>query len=380
VRTLGGNVTSTTVAGIGPAALTMMRALERAASGASAKIRVAAPGADSAGQQESDKFTSVPSQLLGLGSRKTLVGIIPPKPAASPAASAAAPLAGSRKTESMAIAGAPCKSIDVSSGDGDAELPPSIAALRRPSSPTVPFPRPRAASRAMPWELDPTARDAPGHDTFQQNWRERTGHTLRIVLTDRDHRPHLIAGIVVCAAAALVIFAAGRSPVAGTDVLGQATRSLTAEPASSPGVAIPNSGTADPRLRPAASKDAMPASPQGTAAAALPEQAALPEVPPASPLQGEELAPGLVSPPRAPATGAEVRAHGEPRPSPSPSPPSPALHSAPTPAAPSGAVLGHPATGADLHPPVAPRGTPRKPDTEPGAPARPANGDFDFGI
>src|SRR6185503_16149396 len=69
-----------------------------------------------------------------------------------------------------------------------------------------------------------------GHGVPFQNWQERTQNTLRIVLTDPDHRPHLVAGLVVCAAAALVIFISGRSPVAGTGVLGQATRSLSTEP------------------------------------------------------------------------------------------------------------------------------------------------------
>jgi len=413
-RTPGGNVTSTTVAGIGPAALTMMRALETAASGATAKIRVAAPGADGGVQQESDKFTSVPSQLLGLGSRKTLVGIVPPpRPAASAAASApasslTAAVAGSRKTESLVIAGAPCKSIDVSSGEDDEELPPSIAALRRPGSPTVPFPRPRAASRTMHWELDAAAGDAPGRDTIPQSWQERTGHTLRIVLTDPDHRPHLIAGLVVCAAAALVIFAAGRSPVAGTGVLGQATRSL--DPAPSPPTAAASSVPVDPLQRPA-STDSVPSTPAGAGAAA-PQPGALPETPQAPRLQGEELAPGLVIPPHTAPAEAEAHAHAGPKPSPGPNsstsnsgtsnsvPPNSAPHAVlpssapPRPATPSSALPqpgpkgearpappGHPATtGTDLHPPVAPRAAPKKPGTEIGVPARPANGDFDFGI
>jgi serine/threonine-protein kinase len=392
LRSAGGNVTSTTVAGIGPAALTMMRALEAAAAGATAKIRVAAPRADGAIEQDSDKFTAVPSPLSGLGTRKTLVGIVPPaaaKPAASTAPSTpAAPVAGSRKTESMVIAGTPCKSIDDSSEE-DGELPPSIAALRRPGSPTVPFPRPRAASRAMPWELDAAADDPTGRDTIPQSWRERTGHTLRIVLTDPDHRPHLIAGIVVCAAAALVIFAAGRSPVAGTGELGQATRSLEppapaspAAPASPTAPATPSPGTTEPLQRAATLDSAASAAPGGNAAAPAPEAAQLPR------LRGEELAPGLVIPPRTPAE-TEARPRTESRPKPSPSlppsaaPASPALRPASGPVGEARpAPPGQPATsGAELHPSVAPRAAPKKPGgTEPGAPARPANGDFDFGI
>jgi hypothetical protein len=347
----------------------MMRALEAATSGATAKIRVAAPGSDGGAEHDSDKFSAVPSQLSGLGTRKTLVGIVPPaKPAAA---------AGSRKTESMVIAGAPCKSIDVSS-DEDGELPPSIAALRRPGSPTVPFPRPRAAARAMPWELEPDAGDVPGRDTIPQSWRERTGHTLRVVLSDPDHRPHLIAGIVVCAAAALVIFAAGRSPVAGTGALGQATRSL--EPPA-PGIPAPApAGTPDRLQRP--SPDSTLAQPSANAAAPAPEEAK------PSRLQGQEVAPGLVIP-RTPPAESDERPRTESRPKSSPSaappsaPPAPTLHPAPA-AAPGDArpaPPGHAATaGAELHAPVAPRAAPKKPGTEPGAPPRATNGDFDFGI
>ncbi|HEU4578152.1 MAG TPA: protein kinase [Polyangiaceae bacterium] len=396
----GANVTSTTVAGIGPAALTMMRALEAAASGAPAKIRVTAPDGERAVGPDSEKFSAVPSQLLGLGSRKTLVGIVPParlgasSVPGAPSASAPAPATASRKTESMVIAGSPCKSIEVSA-EGDDELPPSIAALRRPGSPTVPFPRPRAASRAMPWEIDPSAGDPPGRDTIPQSWRDRTGHTLRIVLTNPNHRPHLIAGIVVCAAAALVIFAAGRSPVAGTGVLGQATRSL--EPPAPPAAAESPQRTGSRELPPSA------ATPAPRVDAVAPDPA-----PPG--LQGEELAPGLVIPARS--TTSEAPARGEPKPGASPAgtpagarpssplppssppassphpvssaPPAPSPHAVPAPAGhpapPGDARSTQPASpGTDLHG-VAPRAAPKKLAPEPGAPPRPAGGDFDFGI
>jgi hypothetical protein len=336
---------------------------------------------------------------MGLGSRKTLVGIVPPaKPAAraassAPAAKATPPVAEAQKTASMVIAGAPCKSIDVSSED-DAELPPSIAALRRPGSPTVPFPRPRASARAMPWELDPMSGDVPGRDTIPSSWRERTGHTLRVVLTDRDHRPHLIAGLVVCAAAAVVIFAAGRSPVAGTGVLGQATRSL--EPPVQNVPATPATPSmAEPQRRASPEAAAPPSS------ANAPEAAS--EAPQSPRLQGEELAPGLVIPPPPPKPAeAAVRPHTDLKPKPglSPSTPaapaSPAFHpaasgashaAAPVPAAREAGAGAESATS--IPPmstppmsalPVAPRAAPKKPGTEPGAPPRPANGDFDFGI
>jgi len=404
------NPSATTVAGIGPAALSMMRALETAAAGVTAKIRVAAPRADASrddGSSDADKFAALPSPLsdLGLASRKTLVGIIPPSlPASAPPLGAAppgappalisTPPAASKAKESLVISGTPCKSIEVSSEADDAELP-GMAGLRRPGNPTVPFPRPRAASRGTSRDvLDPGALDSDRTSAAPPSWHERTHHTLRIVLTDPDHRPHLVAGLVVCAAAAVVIFMVGRSPVAGSGALDQATRSLAAEPAAAPPIAAP------PRLaEPSVPIPELKAqeSLQGDAIEVLPPELGA-ELAKGSALPGEEVAPGLVLPPR-PQTGSPASKPrlDKPKPvttSPSPLPPTAlprteprptVVERGPTTASASEARLPvppraapTPATG-EARPPVPPRAPPRKPG-DPAATPRPTNPDFDFGI
>ncbi|MEO8181298.1 MAG: protein kinase [Deltaproteobacteria bacterium] len=395
-RAPGAPIPSTTVAGIGPTAVSVMRALETAAAGATAKIRVVAPRADagSSSQQErdADKFAPLPSPLrdLGIGARKTLVGIIPPSappPSAAPAslAPAASNAPAQRKLgASLVISGTPCRSIDVSSENDSMDPPPSIAALRRLGSPTVPFPRPRAAPRGMPREED-SAADDPGRTTIPQSWQERTGQTLRVVLTDPDHRPHLVAGLVVCLAAALVIFVAGRSPVAGTSVLGQTTVSLTVEPTAAPPARAP-----EPRPR-TASSDTSPTAPNHDTPAPRPSEVLQPE--PSTELAtgptqvGEELAPGLILPPRPPLSGAGAAAGVRPDkpkavvPSPSPLPPTRTEPLRPAAGADRGttppAAEGRPSAPAS---PVPQRAPPKKSGSEPNAPARPGNGDFDFGI
>jgi hypothetical protein len=225
-----------------------------------------------------------------------------------------------------------------------------------------------------------------------QGWQERTGQTLRIVLTDPDHRPHLVAGLVVCAAAALVIFLVGRSPVAGTS-LGQTTGALKTETAVAPPVRAP-----EPLPR--------PTTPEPSSATADPDPPSTEVVEVLQPesrtefvkgpgLSGEELAPGLILPPRGPTGGAGAAATGvrpdKPKaapPSPSPLPPTrtePA-HPAASPAergplgtvsAPTSTQARPPAAPAG---PVPPRAAPKKSGAEPSLPARPGNGDFDFGI
>jgi hypothetical protein len=372
-----------------------MRALETAAAGATAKIHVVAPRADAGSSKQegdADKFALLPSPLrdLGIGARKTLVGIIPPAapvPSATPAsltpAATSAP-AQRKPGASLVISGTPCKSIDVSSENDSMDPPPSIAALRRLGSPTVPFPRPRAAPRGMPREEDSAAHD-PGRTTMPQSWQERTGQTLRVVLTDPDHRPHLVAGLVVCLAAALVIFVAGRSPVAGTSVLGQTTVSLTVEPGSAPPAREPEShpqaGSSDPSPR--AAKDDTPA----------PEPNEVLQTEPSSELAtggaapaGEELAPGLILPPRAPLGGTGATAGARPdkpkavAPSASPLPPTRTEPVRPAAAADRGTPLAAEGRSPAPASPVPPRAPAKKPGAEPNAPARPGNGDFDFGI
>ncbi|MEY4549194.1 MAG: hypothetical protein RL685_5389 [Pseudomonadota bacterium] len=432
----GPSITSTTVAGIGPAALSLMRSRESAKAAAAASTAAGRVPKDvvpkdvakdvakdvlkaatyDAGRepQPEDTFGPLPWALrdLGVGTRKTLVGIIAPSfpaqaaPVAAPvpqAVAQAAP-AATRPVQSLAIAGAPCRSIDVTDDD---EAMDSVVPLRRLGNATVPYPRPRAASRSAPAE-DEGLGDQGYIPQSPQSWRNRTSNTLHVVLTDPGYRPHLVAGLLVCSAAALVIFALGRSPVSGTGLLGQTTGSLSgresaaAEPSRSGSTsslpAIPGPGAPDP-------------------AGAAASGAAV-----ASALQGEELAPGLVVPPptavppnavppnavpptavppnAAPPNAAPPNAvppNGLPS-SAQPSsakpmdpakatPPSP-LRSAPVPppgrAEPARAPAG-PASGAlPAAPPLPtstpPRATPpRKPGTDAPLP-RPGNPDFDFGI
>jgi serine/threonine protein kinase len=391
------NVTSTTVAGIGPAALSMMRALEQAAAGATAKIHVAAPQPDRSrppAASDADKFATLSSPLLdlSLASRKTLVGIVAPStPMPSPAPSAVALSAiapvkapAAKTAASLVIAGTPCRSIDVSAEYEEGE-PPSLASLRRPGSPTVPFPRPRAASRGVPRDPTDPAAD-PGRTTaVSPSWQERTHHTLRIVLTDRDHRPHLVAGFVVCAAAALVIFLAGRSPVSGSGVLDQATRSLSTEPAGTPPAALKPSLAApparsprpeEPSLQALAAQPKVPDSAQGDTIEVLPPAPSADEAK-VTALPGVEVAPGLIVPPHAQAESPAGRLHPDKtkpgvNPTPSPLPPTSLPRTEP-----------HPAGAQHPSPPpsgaVPARAAGKKPG-DPATPPRPANPDFDFGI
>lgn len=404
-RAPGTAVTAATVAGIGPTAGSVRRALETAAAGATAKISVVAPGADAGSasnkpESEAHKFAPLPSPLrdLGIGARKTLVGIIPPAPLPSAPAASVAPAQVSaaavpKRAGALVISGTPCKSIDVSSVNDSLE-PPSFAGLRRPGSPTVPFPRPRAATRGLPRDTETLSPDSVGRATITQSW-QRTGQTLRVVLTDPGHRPHLVAGLLVCAAAALVIFAVGRSPVAGTSVLGQTTGALTVEPVGAPPARAPEPApsTATNNPSPAGVNRDTPA----TEPIEVLEPPASSELVGGTALPGEEVAPGLVVPPRTANGGASaatvVRPAGKPRApvsSPSPLPPtrSEPVHTA-APAAPADRRLGATERGApasaDLGSPsptspVPQRAAPRRPGTDPNVPARPGNGDFDFGI
>jgi len=277
----------------------------------------------------------------------------------------------------VVIEGRPCRSIELSNEDEPNETPFPMASLRRPGSPTVPFPRPRAARRSPARDYEQTADLGVGRPALApDSWQQRTTHTLRLVLSDPDHRPHLIAGLVVCAAAAVVIFFAGRSPVAGTGPLGQATSSLSAE-SQAPGRRAPLGEVAPPVVSPSSGQAAVSEIDQPTTdrAAGDPLDEVAERVDPESPLRGEELAPGLVVPPRgalppgAQAPGAPARDTERSGAATSPGPNAPAREAT---SAEASAVP----PGSDARAP-----TLKPSGKKPGEPAPPhRGGDFDFGI
>jgi serine/threonine protein kinase len=244
-----------------------------------------------------ETFAPLPSPLRDLGAdgaRKTLVGITsplgmnPPQPAATnaPAPAANAPRAQVPNT----IEGAPCKPIETKQrASFDADLLGD--ALRRPANPTVPFPRPRVLPRQTGPNPAASGMDETPDIGRSSSWHGTTTRTLRVVLTSPDHKPQRVAAAVVCAAAALVIFAIGRSPVAGTAGIGQATGSLSAEPGTKP-VQPPILAEPEPRpeLAAASGSDSMSDSPEASASSGRSRDPA--------PLEADELAPGLVAAPR----------------------------------------------------------------------------------
>jgi hypothetical protein len=230
------------------------------------------------------------------------VGITPPialkaaPPAAAATVSPQAQLASATAARAWAdtIEGAPCKPIVT--GDGRSLLDTSALGdgIRRPANPTVPFPRPRVAHRASTQSASgatPTGADETPADIGRSSWHGTTTRTIRFVLTSPDHKPQRVAAALVCAAAALVIFAIGRSPIAGTAGIGQATEALSAEPGQK--AAVKPAVLADPgrsELAAASGSDSsmseLPA-PPGTSRSREPV-----------PLEADELAPGLVVPAR----------------------------------------------------------------------------------
>jgi hypothetical protein len=264
---------------------------------------------------------SAPRHDLGAGNtRRTLVGIsapLPPEPAAavpaeSPPRPSQAELARAEhpRTEPrpVAIEASPLKRIEVSAngtaaGAGphgsndpggpvqraDPTLPLGVAGSaaavpKRPAHATVPFPRPRLPL-ARPASASGTAgpNDTPMPEPSAPVLARSPTETLRFVLTSPDHKPQRVAGAVVCAAAAIVIFATLRSPVTGTESIGETTGSLSLEPAGG------DAAERDPLLAP-------PTVPGDKAADATgePDDDPLAEVQPK--LAGQELAPGLVVP------------------------------------------------------------------------------------
>ena len=360
------------------------------ASGGGAKH--AEPATPSVDPGAANKFAPLPSPLRDFASgglRKTLVGIIPP---ASLAASSPSPV---KPLPTEAIEGAPCKSIELAVVK-DAAVESSFFGndtLRRPSNPTVPFPRPRVQPREAVVAQD----DFPllGHAPGQGTWRGTTSRTLRVALTSPDRRPQRVAAVLVCALAALVIFVLGRSPVAGTGKIGQATGALAPESVQSPsglpqradgeasGSTASNSSASkldDSRALDNAGSDNAGSdnADMGTASAQL----AQPGDPggEASPLPGEELAPGLVVPPspaRVPTRAAPAARKAPPARTNSPTRTSPAAPSGASQGASERAKLGRAAS----RPGTSPSSTTqsKKPAPVP-APQRKSGGDFDFGI
>lgn len=253
-----------------------------------------------------DTFVPFPSPLRDLGAegaRKTLVGITPPtllqsiasavgvKAAAAPPA-AAAPAraaASSPPAARSTIEGAPCKPIETNEDFGAFDF--GAFDGRRPTNPTVPLPRPRPTPRttaSIPAPFDETP-DIGG----RASWHGTTTRTLRFVFKSPDHKPQRVAALLVCAAAALVIFAVGRSPVGGTSGIGQATGALEpkGEPASAaaqpepPGDALAKASGVDS----SSEGDAPPTQVDDTRESGVEREPAT--------LAGDELAPGLVLPP-----------------------------------------------------------------------------------
>jgi serine/threonine protein kinase len=242
-----------------------------------------------------ETFAPLPSPLRdfgGDGSRKTLVGITAPIALKSPApapGNVSAPTANAaRAAAPNAIEGAPCRPIETGSrslfdtalfGDGP----------RRPANPTVPFPRPRVAPRPTGTNPSPGGTDETP-DIGRSSWHGTTTRTLRFVLTSPDHKPQRVAAALVCAAAALVIFAIGRSPIAGTAGIGQTTEALSSEPGQKP-------------AQPAVLADPAPRSELATASGSdsmseLSAAATVGHAREPAALEADELAPGLVAPAR----------------------------------------------------------------------------------
>lgn len=204
------NPTSITASGMGPAV--------RPNASRTVEAKTAeAPAASTAGAvpSEADRFAPLPSPLRDFNetaSRKTLVGITPPNRPTG--AALAVDSSGARRSVEISavvpVHDAPAREVD---------------SMRRPSHPTVPFPRPRLLPRLPAGEGDATPLRSTGRG---QTWRGQTTRTLRFVMSS-DHKPQRVAAVLVCAAAALVIFVVGRSPVSGTATIKQSTGALSPE-------------------------------------------------------------------------------------------------------------------------------------------------------
>jgi eukaryotic-like serine/threonine-protein kinase len=357
----GTSSTSSTAAGIGRP--------ENAVSAPSAAPGAVDAPAASMEPASSSTFAPLPSPLRDFASnvsRKTLVGITPPiSLLAGPMSAAPVP-----PLIIEAIEGAPCRPIEISEKPAASDSPPPGEVGRRPANPTVPFPRPRFLPRVLQGE--PPA-DEPFHgeqdethelgDDVPRSWRGSTTRTLRFVLTSPDHKPQRVAAALVCAAAALVIFMVGRSPVAGTGAIGAAPGlTAVATDKNRPVLADPNVTATDP------SAASNPADPLGELA-----RAAEPSPEGAPPAAGQELAPGLVVP-ASPGVDADVEAAE-----------SSERRRVPTGNSPGSAGAGDPANPGAAHPSPHPASAPKAPVPQKKAlpaanPQHRAAGDFDFGI
>lgn len=413
---------SGTAAGVGPAALSAAAALGGNSAALSSTAMGVGPGAQAAPMKSIEglkpaakgggtpfpgMFAPLPSPLRDLKaglSRKTLVGITPPSSLAPApiAAVGTASVAGAGPTR--VIEGAPCRAIEVTEAPVELSLDSvsnGVEDLRR-SSATMPFPRPRFLARHSAAEPDTSAEGSVEQSARaflagmaeQPAWRETT-RSLRFVLKSPDHKPQRIAAVVVCAAAALVIFFVGRSPIAGTGTIGQTRSSLSTEPgqtakndstgltttvrpggpaATDPGVNPPpeESGAVDPGIT---AGDVVPGAPRGSDSpdeapsideeiAGEPNTASPKATTPGGRAQPrDELAPGLKMPPTQ-----KTSAPAPPRPAarpPRPAPPRP------------------PTTGAAPRTEPGPQRAPAaRPQNAPEPPATPrrSSGEFDFGI
>lgn len=295
-----------------------------------------------------------PLRDLATTSRKTLVGITPPRPLGStlPGGSMA-PVPAQPAAEV-----APSKGIHISAVVPVEDSFFSAAeSLRRPNNPTVPFPRPRVQPRVPGAASEPFPGASGRPETA--TWRGSTSQTVRFVLTSPDHKPQRVAAVVVCAAAALVIFAINRSPIAGTASIGQARGALSTEP----GKSAPQPRPADPS---APSAETTPPKPSGVEGQGR-----------EAPLAGRELAPGLVIPQgeAQPAAGSSLVPGEAAGPSSSPS------RSRPPRAAPRAAGTDAPprARPAPPQPRAEPAPSSRRSAPEPPQPSK-SGGDFDFGF
>jgi hypothetical protein len=322
-----------------------------------------------------DTFVPFPLPLRDLGAegaRKTLVGITPPAlqqslasalgakhaPAAAPVVGAppAARAARSVGLGETTIEGAPCKPIETAEEQAAFDLG-AFDGSRRPNNPTVPFPRPRPVPRTatMPAPSDETP------DIGGASWHGTTTRTLRFVLTSPDHKPQRVAALLVCAVAALVIFAVGRSPIAGTAGIGQTTGALSAEPNPKPPASLPSvqPPISDPKPELANASGSEDLDAPGKLDVASGEQRE------PSPPSDAELAPGLMRP-SAERTGTGGSAAGA-----RPSSAEAAAPAKPRPAA---------APPAAAKPPVKKAPPPAPPPSLPPTPARKNSTELDFGI
>jgi serine/threonine protein kinase len=264
-----------------------------------ARGQAESPQADASAR---DAFAPLPSPLRDLGadgSRKTLVGITPPillrSPQPAATASSALPLhavpqatpqqPARNGSATNTIEGAPCKPIDMGGAHSLFDAA-GLGEIRRPANPTVPFPRPRVAPRHS--SASPGASGDETPDIGRASWHGTTTRTLRFMLAIPDHKPQWVAAALVCAAAAIVIFILGRSPVAGTAGIGQSTEALSAEPGQRPAI---SPVLADPTAR----SEIATVSGSGSSAD-VHRSSGGPTAREPAPLEDEELAPGLVVP------------------------------------------------------------------------------------